>query len=282
MRVRDYIYVPDKNWNEISDERKKELINRVEKNLKEKSVNLFTILLIGKNNTEYNFLFKWLEDNNIEIRGSNLNLIGKIPNYQYTPRKKKEEFQTTLSKSEQDNLFKKLKMLEKDSAEYIETRNKLIENNMKIAYSISFMDFKDEVIDISREDRFIMASFGLINAVLKYDLSKQTPFNVYAKRAIIRRIITCMYEEDGEIKLHKNLPNGLKKINNLNKKMNEKLGRDANKYEIADYLELSLEKVETLEILEGLIRKYSLESILEENNKKENEEIIDNYFLGRR
>ena len=86
MRVEDYEYMENDDLEEnetLTDERKEELIKKVKDQIVRNNIALFRILRIGKNGIEYNFLYNWLTQNKVGIRGTNGTLSGELDDYSY-------------------------------------------------------------------------------------------------------------------------------------------------------------------------------------------------------
>ena len=71
MKSKDYDYTPVEQQYEIKEERKTELINKLKDQIRKGFIAHHQILNIGLNDTEYDFLYEWLDNNDIEIRGIN-------------------------------------------------------------------------------------------------------------------------------------------------------------------------------------------------------------------
>ena len=77
-KVDFYEYEKPVNDSDISEERKQELIEELKRNIEKKdsSIAHFKILDIGlDNDDELDFMYEWLGENNITIRGLNRNVL---------------------------------------------------------------------------------------------------------------------------------------------------------------------------------------------------------------
>ena len=63
MRVEDYEFNSNGNKNEISSERADELIKKIKDQVRKGFIAHFQILDIGKNDDEYDFIYRWLDEN---------------------------------------------------------------------------------------------------------------------------------------------------------------------------------------------------------------------------
>ena len=274
MKSKDYEYrKPTDEDYEISEKRKQELIKKVKDQVKKGFIAHYQILRIGKNDEEYNYIYDWLDENDIEIRGINGTISGEIPNYIHYPKMGQSFTPEALDDIEQENLFKKLnsfsKKEQKDGVkEYQDTRNRLIEHNMKLAnWVVNSRSITR--IPIPLEDKKQMAYLGLIKAVDNFDSSMGIKFSTYAVKAIYRRILTEVIKEDGEIKQNAIISQQLEMIPEIENQMLMELNRKPEPYEIADILGISMKRLHNLENLRNLKEKESLQEIMEKNNSKD-------------
>jgi len=63
----DHTFIGD--YNEITDDRKKGLIQRLKNTIYKGGIAHYQIFVIGKSNIEIEFIYEWLKENNIKIRG---------------------------------------------------------------------------------------------------------------------------------------------------------------------------------------------------------------------
>ena len=273
MKSKDYEYKPIDGEYEISEARKQQLIKKVKDQVKKGFIAHYQILRIGKNDEEYDFIYDWLDENDIEIRGINGTISGEIPNYMHSPRMGQSFTPETLDDLEQERLFKKLngfskKDKENGVKEYQDTRNRLIEHNMKLAnWVVNSRSIAK--IPIPLEDKKQMAYIGLISAVDKFDPDMGVKFSTYAVKAIYRRILREVSREDGEIKQNAIISQQLEMIPEIENQMLMELNRKPEPYEIADILGISMKRLHNLENLRNLKEKESLQEIMEKNNSKD-------------
>ena len=282
MRSKDYEYMPSEKEYEISDKRKNELIEKVKDQVRKGFIAHHQILNIGENDDEFDFLYDWLDDNNIEIRGINGTLSGEIPNYQHIPKMGQSFTPEVLDEEEQNKLFMELSNFSDDdkknnTPEYQRVRNKLVEHNMKLAkWMTSWKGIAK--LQIPLEDKYQMAYLGLIDAVDKFNPSLGFKFPTYACKAMYRRIIREAYREGGEVKQNMVLNEQLAMIPDIENQILVNLGRGAKPHEIADILGVSLKRVHVLETLRKLQEKESLDQI--ESDKKDIETVASTLSDG--
>ena len=142
MRVEDYEFNSNGNKNEISSERADELIKKIKDQVRKGFIAHFQILDIGKNDDEYDFIYRWLDENEITIRGTNISNdeINKIREeedkenlfYNHIKRIGKSGNLPILDSDEQKKLFDRLQEISKEDKEYQEIRDKLVETNIRL------------------------------------------------------------------------------------------------------------------------------------------------------
>lgn len=284
MKSKDYEYNPSEEEYEISAKRKNELIEKVKSQVRKGFIAHHQILNIGKNDDELDFLYSWLDDNDIEIRGINGTISGEIPNYTHIPKMGQSFTPEELDDAEQEKLFFDLNNFSAEDKknnvpEYKKTRDRLIEHNMKLAkWMTSWKGIAK--LKIPLEDKYQMAYLGLVDAVDKFDPYLGYKFSTYACKAMFRRIIREAYKEDGEAKLNIVVNEQLSMIPDIENQILVNLGREAKPYEIADILGVSLKRVSELETLRKLQQKESLEQI--EDDRKDIETISSTLLDGDR
>ena len=276
MKAEDYEYQSPEDDYEISEERKEKLIEKIEKKVSKGFIAHRRVLKIGKNAEELDFLYHWLDNHNIEIRGINGTITGEIPNYTHIIRLGKDYTQENLSEEEEEKLFLKLNEFSKEDKErgipeYLDIRDKLIKNNMKLADWITswsgIMQFP-----IEKEDKEQMAYIGLMNAVDTYKpgIAK---FSTYAIKVIYRRIQSEVYREDGELYQSKVTNKQLAMIPDIEETIFVTTGVKAKPCEIADILGISLKRLEELQTLIKLKERESLEQV--DSNIRDEEKFIN-------
>lgn len=281
MEIQDNEYKNlDPNY-EVSPERKRELLKRLERNIRKGGIAHYQVLKLGKNDDEINFLYNLLQEKGIEIRGKNGVVSEEDWNCLHIPNMGKSFIPKVLDDEEQRQLFIELNNFsDEDKAnnipEYLRVRDKLIERNMKLAKWVTGWESIAK-IKLSSEDKVQMAYLGLISAVDKYNPSKGFRFSTYATKAIYRRILREVSKER-EIKQANDVAEQLVMIQEIKDQLLISLGREAKEYEIADILEIPLKRVHELEVLRRLKESESWEQI--ENNEMNIETIFEQLLDG--
>lgn len=207
MRVDDFDYEKKSEDDEIenlTEDRKIELISKLKDEIKDKHIALYKVLKIQKNNTELNFLFDWLEENEIDLNGINSSLSGEKENYNHIPKMRQSIVPEPLDPEKQYELFVELDKLKQrgvtnESEEYRAIRNELVEHNMKLAQKIvaeSYGYYKSLGLETKDMTQYAMES--LIKAVEKFDVNKGFKFSSYATPTIRYGVIRGWINESRE------------------------------------------------------------------------------------
>lgn len=270
MESKNYEYNLDEEY-DISEQRKNALIKSLKKMISDtNTIALHKVLGIAKNDAECDFLYQWLEENDIEIRGINLTMAGELPNYTHIARTKdskdqkdiEEYYFSVLDKETQERLFRELKRLRQlgdYSSKYYTIRDELITHNMKlarwVANSKSFNGY-----NISKEDIEGYAIIGLMRGVDHFDVDKGFQFSTYASKAIYYTISREIMQSDRSKFLIMQQINELEEIET---QLTNVLQRFPTEQEIADVAGEKVEKISEIKQWREYFSKYSGE--IEEN-----------------
>ncbi|MBR9702139.1 FliA/WhiG family RNA polymerase sigma factor [Candidatus Pacearchaeota archaeon] len=118
-------------------------------------------------------------------------------------------------------------------------KTKLTQEYIPIINRIAKKFVKKSSPVISEEDLVEDGALGLLNALEGYDSSKGTKFKTYAERKIGWAIQDGLREMDWA---SRSVRNNTKKIENTKRTLEQKLGREPKDFEIADEMDISLEK----------------------------------------
>ena len=118
-------------------------------------------------------------------------------------------------------------------------RDKLVEENMRLVYSIArrYLGRGYEMDDLSQ-----IGSIGLIKAIDKFDTSFNVQFSTYAVPVIAGEIKRFL-RDDGLIKISRSLKENLLKIKKASEKIGHSRDRDATIEELSSATGLSKEEV---------------------------------------
>lgn len=266
MRVEDYEYKKNEIECEISEKRKDELLKKIRNQLQKGMIAHHQILKITDNDDELDFIYDWLDKNDIEIRGLNVSISREIENYTHLYSKTGQGFvPEQLDDEEQQRLFLELNNFSEDDKKnniqaYIDTRNKLIEHNMQLAKWVTSWKWINK-INIPTKDKQQMAYLGLIDAVDKFDPTLGYQFSTYACKAIYRAIVREAYREDGNFKQNMIINEQFEMMHEIEDQLLGTLEREPKPYEIANVLGVSIKRVNYLQQLKRLKEKESIEKV---------------------
>ena len=281
MEIQNYEYEYVDEDYKILFERKEELIKKAEGLIRKGGIPHYQILRIVRNNDEINFLYNWLHKEGINIRGKNGRVSKEDINCPHMLNLGKCFTTKVLDDEEQERLFLKLNSFSSEDKtnnipEYLKVREQLIERNMKLAKWVTGWESISK-IKLSLEDKIQMAYVGLIDAVDKYDPSKGFRFSTYAVKAIYRRIIREASKQR-EIKRSNDIAKQLVMIQEIKDQILINFGREAKSDEISDMLDISLQKIQELEVLQKLMERESWEQI--ESDRKDIEKVFERLSDG--
>ncbi len=207
MRVEDFDYEKESEDDEtvnLTEDRKRELISEVKDKIMNKHIALYKALKIPKNKTELNFVFDWLEENEIELEGINSSLSGEKENYKHIPKMRQSIVPEPLAPEKQHELLVELDKLKQKgitnkSEEYRAIRNELVEHNMRLAQKIvaeSYGYYKSFGLEINDMKQYAMEA--LIKAVEKFDVNKGFKLSSYATPTIRNGVMRGWINESKE------------------------------------------------------------------------------------
>lgn len=149
-----------------------------------------------------------------------------------------------LTKKEEQELLEKSKNGDKLA------RNQLVERNLGLVISIAkrYKDKKIEVVDLVQD-----GSIGLINAIERFDLTKQTKFSTYACWWIVREINRDIANNGRTVRVPLHMQEKAKRYNKDYKKMVSKLNRYPTDAEIQKELRLSDKSMQQIKAINSEI-----------------------------
>lgn len=121
--------------------------------------------------------------------------------------------------------------------------NRLVECNLLLVVSIAkrFYGCGLPLLDLIQE-----GNIGLIKAAEKYDGSKGFRFSTYATYWVRQAISRALSEQARTIRIPANMLDLLSKVKKASSILSQELSRDPSDDEIAKYLEIDIEKVQTV------------------------------------
>ena len=124
--------------------------------------------------------------------------------------------------------------------------HKLIESNLRFVISIA-KQFQGRGLDL--EDLVSEGNIGLIKAADKFDETRGMKFITYAVWWIRQSILESIAVNGREVRLPQNQIANLRKIDGAKSELESELQREATPFEIADYLDLDMSKVDQLVVV---------------------------------
>ena len=199
--------------------------------------------------------------NTLDITGMFLNEIGKIP---------------LLSPEESIAILKRIKMGDE------EAKNKFIESNQRLVVSIA-KNYKNrglEFLDLIQE-----GNIGMMQAIERFDPDMGYRFSTYAIWWIFQAITRAIAEKSRTIKIPVNQFELVRKYYSASNALRDILGREATIEEIAEYLNMPIEKVTDIYYFQQTPRSLN-EKIKEEKDGElgqfiaADDELIEDKVIG--
>lgn len=133
-----------------------------------------------------------------------------------------------------------LKQMDKHIAELNEAKRKMVEGNVRLVIGIAkrFMNRGLEFMDLIQE-----GNAGLIKAVEKFDYRKGYKFSTYATWWIRQSITRAIADQSRTIRIPIHMIETITKVSRASRVLMQDFGREPTVEEIADYLDLPVEKV---------------------------------------
>jgi RNA polymerase sigma factor (sigma-70 family) len=190
-----------------------------------------------------------------------LQSIGKTPLLSSEEEiKLAEEIQAMLSLLEKDNLTpEEQKIVQKGQ----KARDRMVQANLRLVVSIAkkYINSGLSLLDLIQE-----GSLGLIRGVEKFDPGRGYKFSTYAYWWVRQGITRAIAEQSRTIRLPIHINENLNKYKKSIRELTLKLGRKPTQKEIADNMEISVDKLQFLQQAAFKTKSRSLNIIIDENN----------------
>lgn len=152
---------------------------------------------------------------------------------------------------------------------YSETRDQVIKEQLIIEYSelVKYVAGRLSIYfgsNVEYDDLVGYGVFGLIDAIDKFDISKNVKFETYASLRIRGAIIDAIREQDWA---PRSLRKKSKELEKAYSEIENKLGRSASDKEVADKLGISVDELHKLLQEVNMSQMISLEDYLEQNHE---------------
>ena len=211
MKVKDYEYTKALEEYELDDKRKEKIIRELKDEIsKKRTIPLFKVLKIGENDEEYDFIYNWLEINNIQVRGIDGTITGEIDNYEQIRRYGQCKREEPVPIGSQADYFIRMENGKSEDATTEEkldakkARSEFIRKNMKLADWVANSP-RFNKFNFTAEQLQSFAYEGLVRAVDGFRYTEthlddngnlvNNAFSSYAVVVIIRTIYREIYRE---------------------------------------------------------------------------------------
>jgi RNA polymerase sigma factor for flagellar operon FliA len=151
----------------------------------------------------------------------------------------------------------------------VEIRNRLVEKYLYIVKYVSDRLQQKLPRSIPSEDIRSAASFGLIRAVENFDHRRGTRFETYCATRVKGAILDELRARDWVPRM---IRNNTTRVNTVKEELERQLGREPTPGELAERLETSREKVETMIRESNFVSMFSFSRCEEEAQRGESEE----------
>jgi RNA polymerase primary sigma factor len=129
---------------------------------------------------------------------------------------------------EEENRYAKLMRIAETEDERIYCREKLIRHNLRLVVSIA----RTRIRGLDFDDLISEGNHGLMNAVDKFDYTRNIKFSTYATYWILQKITRAIADQSRDIRIPAHMDERINKFLKIERRLTQQLGREPTDFEI--------------------------------------------------
>ncbi|HIQ49062.1 MAG TPA: RNA polymerase sigma factor RpoD [Aquifex aeolicus] len=176
----------------------------------------------------------------IQAKGIPFEKVATLVNEYISLRKEVERLQNLIGIFPEEEIPKVMKIIEQGRKKVVQAKQIMIQSNLRLVVSIAkkYVNRGLHFLDLIQE-----GNIGLMKAVDKYDYRKGYKFSTYATWWIRQAITRAIADQARTIRIPVHMIETINKIIKASKKLFQENGREPTPEEIAEYLDIPVEKV---------------------------------------